>query len=869
LGPAFGQYDVDVDTLESLREMVVGACDEDAGGDARSLATALEDLFEPFLLALGAEPTALPGVAMQVAVSLRGLPAMPEAEVPVAQAPSPQKFAPAARAPEAAKPAKPAGLTLADVCAGGRGGGVGATGAKAKAKGVAGDGPPRTLGALWAAQGDLLGEVADGAWVARPADESAVGVEEDDSEEGGEEVEETAAERRAKERQRQKQEGRAKRLAATEAAVNAVGAAEVGDDLGEVAAYGLREARQEEAEAADPSSPGGGRRRGRHTEGPGGRNVHLEGVSIVLTGDQGSKEILREADLHLAAGHVYGLIGKNGSGKTTLLRRLAVKAIDGMPRHLSTGYVAQELAALRGDTTPLQAVVDADEERRELLRERGEIEAVLAGAEQLTDKASLAKAEEIARRYSEIEQRLVAIEADGAEERAEVALTRLGFDASGMRRPIGELSGGWRMRLALARALSSRPDILLLDEPTNHLDLHGVLWLQEHLRREWGEEATRKDRIVVVVSHDRSFLDACVTDVLEIHECKLRNFPGNYSSYLERVADEQRLLLLRKSEAEKEEKLAKKELSSMKKRAREHADDKKVRQLKSREKKLERSFQLSSMRDFGKDDDAIVTKLREDGTLRFRFPEPEVALPESANLLEMDAACIRQGSTVILKKVTLTLDAQSRVAIVGGNGAGKSTLMRALAGELAADEGPRGRGRKHAAFKPGFVSQNHLESQAGHLHDNCIEYLRRLLPDKNTLRGGDMVFTKQSDDSVLWAHLGNFGLGRDALKKVGYLSGGQKARLSLATATWWGPGALLLDEPTNHLDVDSLDALTLGLQAFDGPVIVVSHSRGFLEALCTELWIVKDGSVKVCPKGEEAFAEYFAKYVAECKRSVR
>merc|ERR1712126_648398 len=225
--------------------------------------------------------------------------------------------------------------------------------------------------------------------------------------------------------------------------------------------------------------------------------------------------------------------------------------------------------------------------------------------------------------------------------------------------------------------------------------------------------------------------------------------------------------------------------------------------------------------------------------------------------------------TVILKKVTLTLDACSRVAIVGGNGAGKSTLMKALAGELKADEGPRGRGRKHPAYKPGFVSQNHLESQAGSLHQNCIDHLRDLLPDKEGLRGGDACFTKQSDDSVLRAHLGNFGLGRDALKKVGYLSGGQKARLSMSASTWWKPSALLLDEPTNHLDVDSLDALTLGLQSFEGPVVVVSHNRGFLEALCDELWIVKDGSVRVCPKGDEAFAEFFARYVKECRAAIK
>jgi len=381
-------------------------------------------------------------------------------------------------------------------------------------------------------------------------------------------------------------------------------------------------------------------------------------------------------------------------------------------------------------------------------------------------------------------------------------------------------------------------------------------------------DAPKKDRIVVAVSHDRSFLDACATDVIEIHDCKLKTFPGNYSDYVVKVADEQRLVLLRKDAFEKEEKTAQKELRDMKKSARAHKDDKKVRQLKSKEKKVEQAFKLSSAREFGNDGDSVVTKLREDSSLRFRFHDLDIFLDE-ANLLEVDNAVVKLGKITILKNLTLTLEATSRIAIVGGNGAGKSTLMRALAGELKFEEGSKGRGRKNLNYKPGFVSQNHLETQASYLHGNCVEYLRDLLPDKNSVRGGDEGFTKQSDDSMLRAQLGNFGLGRDALKKVGYLSGGQKARLSLSTATWWGPSALLLDEPTNHLDVDSLDALTLGLQAFEGPVIVVSHNRGFLEALCDELWIVKDGTVKVCPKGEDAFADFFARYVKECRAAIK
>lgn len=376
----------------------------------------------------------------------------------------------------------------------------------------------------------------------------------------------------------------------------------------------------------------------------------------------------------------------------------------------------------------------------------------------------------------------------------------------------------------------------------------------------------------MVVSHDRSFLDECASDILEIHTMKLRTFRGNYSNYVEQLAHEQTCLQIKQDEVERQDKQDIKDLRAMKKKAREHHDDKLVRQLKSKEKKTERSreaqrdgvgFKTASQNGGGDD---RISKLRQDVNLRFRFPETEV-LAEDANLLELDNAKVKQGGKTILQNLILTLDPWSRVAIVGGNGTGKSTLMKALAGELKAEEGSRSRGRKHAAYSPGFVTQNHLEKMTNYLDHNCVEYLREHLPDEKTVKAG--CLTKQSEDTVLRAQLGNFGMGDDALKKVGFLSGGQKARLSLAVATWYHPNVLLLDEPTNHLDVDSLDALTLGLQAFEGAVVVVSHNQGFLEALCDELWVVGKGAVKACPRGEESFAQYFAEYTKEVKLSIR
>jgi len=528
----------------------------------------------------------------------------------------------------------------------------------------------------------------------------------------------------------------------------------------------------------------------------------------------------------------------------------------GMPTQSRFGYVAQELVPLQGEATTLQMVVSADEERAALLQEQGELDHALADGGEVSN-------EKKARRSEEIRQRLEAIDADTAELRARDMLSLLGFDEVKMQQKAAHLSGGWRMRLALVQALYGRPDVLLLDEPTNHLDLHSVLWLEDHLRNEWGAAATQKDRIVVVVSHDRSFMDACLTDIIEIHGLKLRTASGNYSAYMDRIAEEQRLLNLQREEEERQEKQLKKDFQLMKKKSREHGDDKKIRQLKSKEKKAERLGQIANVKLTSKRAENInelVSKLREDQSLRFRFPE--VKLIVEANLLEIDAASVKCNGKVILQDVTLTLESASRVAIVGGNGSGKSTLMRALAGEIEFME-QNSRGRKHPAYLPGHVPQNHLESVSRHLHANCIDFLRDHLPDEASVRGA--LMTKQTDETQLWAHLGKFGLGNDALKKLGYLSGGQKARLSLAISTSQSPNVLLLDEPTNHLDIDSLDALSLGLQSFGGAVIVVSHNRDFVEALCDELWIVRDGVVKACPKGEEAFLAYFDEYAREVR----
>eukprot|EP00746_Dinoflagellata_sp_MGD_P163212 gnl/MRDRNA2_/MRDRNA2_91127_c0_seq1.p1 gnl/MRDRNA2_/MRDRNA2_91127_c0~~gnl/MRDRNA2_/MRDRNA2_91127_c0_seq1.p1 ORF type:complete len:919 (-),score=266.75 gnl/MRDRNA2_/MRDRNA2_91127_c0_seq1:75-2831(-) len=905
LRPLIRDYDVDDDTLESLSEMVADAANDTPEG----LAQTLEELLEPFLLAWGANPDSVKTTAMSVAVAVQGLPPEPakKEEKPIEKpkeeilvalkkedvgAPVPKKQAvypktsnaPKASAPPAAE--SKGGFTLEDFCsapstngkAKAKGGGYNAAPAKAKgggynAKPDLAEGKPLSMGSLWATKVDSKNE-ASAAWNVglTQGDSKLIDREKGDDSESDENEENKGKSEGVQ--GKKVNDKRAARKAAVEAAIKGEGK---GDDFADVAAFGLKETQEALAHDNDAdwekSKEKGGKfkKRGVHVEGAGSKNVHLENISLTIHGAEGTIELLRDTNLHFQAGHVYGLVGKNGSGKTTLMRKLANKQLAGFPMHMRVGYVAQELPPMQSGVSALEAVVLGDEERTALLEERDELDKALEGADKLTDKAAKAEAETKAARFAEIEQRLMVIDADGAEERAREALTWLNFDEATMNKAAASLSGGWRMRLALATALCSRPDLLLLDEPTNHLDLHGVLWLQNHLHRQWGAGAPKKDRVVAIVSHDRAFLDGCATDVCEIYNCKLRNFPGNYSQYMDQVGDEQRLALLAREEEDKAQKNEMKELKAMKKTAREHKDEKKLRQLKSMEKKVEKSREerkdqnmpkLSSGEIRGGED--LVSKLREDQSLRFKFPPIESFT--DANLVELDGAKVRQGQNVILKDLILTLDCTSRVAIVGANGSGKSTIMKALAGELKAEEGPRGRGKKHPAYDPGFVTQNHLESQAKSLHQHCLAYLRGTLPTEKDVKNAHL--TKESEDSLLWAQLGNFGLGKDALKKLGYLSGGQKARLSLAVATAQRPNVLLLDEPTNHLDVDSLDALTLGLQSFEGAVVVVSHNRGFLEALCDELWICEKGTVRSCPKGEDAFVEFFSEYAKGVQNSI-
>lgn len=572
-------------------------------------------------------------------------------------------------------------------------------------------------------------------------------------------------------------------------------------------------------------------------------------VDCQLTILVGARALIPTSRLHLLWGHRYGLVGRNGVGKSLLLSQLAE---GGVPRAAGSrvALVAQE--ELPGSETVLQRLVSGDERRHQLLIELESLEAVVdPGAD---------AAERVARITDELER----IGGFDAEERAEALARGLGFEAADLARPVRELSGGWRMRLSLARALFAAPDLLLLDEVTNHLDLETVLWLEKWL--------VSSLATVVVVSHDASFLDAVITDVAYLGPEGLHCEKGSYSSFEEHAdqhrAHQERLLGKRRVQEDKMHKSK----EDMQRRARIKGDENAGKAAVQLDKKLQRIglyrddgkryklYSLESMHERWMRQPERIEAIQADVKLRFKFPVIEPA--PGSELVTMQDACFTYGHSFravgqLLRNVTLEVLGKTRAAIVGRNGAGKSTLLRLLNGELEPTVVGSVRRRPQAGIAT--VSQHHLEGLKDFLSMSPAAYL--------LLRKGDLL----RNDREARTYLGRFGLpGLLALTPLGKLSGGLRTRLVLAEALLAPspPQLLLLDEPTNHLDFESMEALAIGLEAFQGAVVVVSHNVSFLSAVCKELWIVADGRVRVLQetRGHAGFLAHFKQYADSVQR---
>ena len=495
---------------------------------------------------------------------------------------------------------------------------------------------------------------------------------------------------------------------------------------------------------------------------------------------RGRKVLIENASFQVHAGQRMGVIGANGCGKSSLFAMfLGELEPDDGELALDTkdiiAHVAQE--SPHGSGSAVDYVMDGDSELRE-------VQAAIAAGE----------ADESQPDLHILYERMEAIDGFTADSRASRLLHGLGFSADEYQKPVKAFSGGWRMRLNLARALMCRSDILLLDEPTNHLDLPAILWLERWLKRYEG--------ILLIVSHDRDFLDQVCTRIAHIEHEEIRLFTGNYSQFesqrAEQLAQQQAMFTRQQKEI--------KHIQSYVDRFRYKAS--KARQAQSRLKMLERMEHIAP---------AHV-----DSPFRFHFIEPK---KQPQHLLGLTDASVGYGEDVILDKINLNLSAGDRIGLLGVNGAGKSTLVKALSTGSTLLTGDRVLSKD---TRIGYFAQHQLELLRP--EHSPIDHLRDYAPDD-----------REQDHRN---YLGRFGFsGERIFEPVAPFSGGEKARLVLALMIRQGPNLLLLDEPTNHLDLEMRQALSVALIEYTGALVVISHDRHLLRSVCDELLIVHDGIV--------------------------
>src|SRR4051794_37210861 len=501
----------------------------------------------------------------------------------------------------------------------------------------------------------------------------------------------------------------------------------------------------------------------------------LDDISLRIAG----RLLLDGASARIPEGARVGLVGRNGIGKTTLFRAITgeipiEQGMIGMPARARIGRLAQE--APSGPESLIEVVLAADTERTSLLAE----------AETAHDP----------HRIAEIQTRLADIGAHAAPARAASILAGLGFDEDAQQRPCTDFSGGWRMRVALAAVLFSEPDLLLLDEPTNYLDLEGTLWLTDHL--------ARYPRTVIVISHDRDLLDDAVDWILHIDRGKLTLYRGGYTSFARQRAERQAL----NAAAAKKQEAERKHLQAFIDRFKAKAS--KARQAQSRVKKLARLTPIAAIAD--------------DEVRPIQIPPP--AKPLSPPIIALDRVSVGyQPGRPVLRRLTLRIDTDDRIALLGPNGNGKSTLAKLLAGRLAPFDGAITRPER---LQVAYFAQHQLDELVP--TQSVFDHVRRLM--------------REEPEAKVRARAGGIGFpGARADTPVETLSGGEKARLLLGLATFEGPHLVILDEPTNHLDIDSRAALIEAINDYPGAVILVSHDQHLIEACADRLWLVGEGTV--------------------------
>ncbi|XP_023210950.1 ATP-binding cassette sub-family F member 1-like [Centruroides sculpturatus] len=516
-------------------------------------------------------------------------------------------------------------------------------------------------------------------------------------------------------------------------------------------------------------------------------DIKVENFSISARG----KDLFVNATLNISAGRRYGLVGPNGHGKTTLLKHIANRSLN-IPPTIDVLLCEQEVVA--DDTPAVEVVLKADTKREKLLEEMNKLESEV-------NKGNIKNQS----RLNDIYEELRIIGADSAEARARRILAGLGFSREMQDRPTKHFSGGWRMRVSLARALFMEPTLLMLDEPTNHLDLNAVIWLDNYLQG-W-------KKTLLVVSHDQSFLDNVCTDIVHLDNQKLFYYKGNFSQF-------KKMYIQKKKELIKEYEKQEKRLKDMK------ASGKSTKAAeKATKDALTRKQQKNKQKLHSEADDNGPTELikkPKDYIVKFSFPNPPPLNPPILGLHNVQFGYPNQP--LLFKDLDFGIDMSSRIAVVGPNGVGKSTFLKLLTGDLTPLKGEQ---RKNHRLRIGKFDQHSGEQL--NLEETPVEYLQRL-------------FNLNYQDAR--KQLGTFGLVSYAHTiKNSDLSGGQKARVALAELSLRAPDVLILDEPTNNLDIESIDALAEAITEYEGGVVIVSHDERLIRETNCQLWIIESQDI--------------------------
>ncbi len=536
-----------------------------------------------------------------------------------------------------------------------------------------------------------------------------------------------------------------------------------------------------------------------------------------LTVRRGTKVLLDQTEFVVHPGERVGFVGKNGAGKSTLFALLQ-QEIDAdagtleVPQGWRMASVKQEIAS--SDNSARDFVIDGDTHLRELQRERNTLSSDL--------EKNPAQAEILGGRIAEIEAELIEVGAWTSASRAEQLLAGLGFTPAQWDHPVNSFSGGWRMRLALARALMAPSELLLLDEPTNHLDLDAMLWLERWLGAYAGT--------VLLISHDTEFLDSVAQTILHFDQGKLNRYKGGYQDFIIQRSERLRQTKIAWERQTRETARLQGFIDRFKAKA------SKAKQAQSRVKALARM--------------ELLAPIHAESGIDIRIPSPE-EMPDPLLVLEdMQAGYTNEQGNVIpiLSKVRLMVRGGDRIGILGVNGAGKSTLVKTLAGELEVQAGSRTASR---GLEVGYFAQHQLDMLD--LDSSPLQHLARLAP--------------QTREQELRNYLGGFGFGGDrVMDKVEPMSGGEKARLALSLIVWQKPNLLLLDEPSNHLDVETREALTTALAEFGGSMLLVSHDRHLLRTTVDRFWIVADGGVQEFDGDLEDYRDWLAQHQSNARK---